>query len=180
MTTECEWAWLAGFIEGEGSFQVVADRRIHIYPQLAATSTDRILLDRCKAIAGGNVWGPFGRAHINNVKWRPAYRWQLRSDALAAAIDAMMPWLLIKQEQAAICRMLRYATISGSIKGHYGRPVLTEEFKHWRLQLRQAVMALNRRGTGQPTEEQECAIAFARTELSRHARTFPHPFLAAA
>jgi hypothetical protein len=180
MTTEIEWAWLAGFIEGEGTFQVVAEKRRHIYPQLAATSVDRILPDRCRAIAGGNVWGPFGRGHIKNSKWRPAYRWQVRSDALEIAATAMLPFLITKEQQARICILLSRATHMGSIKGRYGRPALTDEFKHWRIRLRQAVMALNRRGTQPLSEDETTAIEFARQSLAEPEKTFPHPFQCAA
>ncbi len=57
---EIEAAWLAGFLDGEGSFMIT--RGWHngcaaptYDAAVAATNTDRSLIDRCKQLAGGKI-----------------------------------------------------------------------------------------------------------------------------
>lgn len=181
MTTCCDWAWLGGFLEGEGTFQIVFEKkgkaRYTVYPQVAAVSVDRVLLERCREIAGGNFWGPFARKpgrSMSNPNWRPAFRWQIRSDAMTRAIYAIRPHLLTKAEQADILLLLRSNTQRGASKGHFGVVPMTDELIHWRHQLRVAVMALNRRGTKPWSAEERGAVDFARSELIRLQQTTHH------
>lgn len=163
---ETDWAWLAGFVEGEGTFHATIESARHIYPELVASSVTPVLLHRCREIAGGNVWGPFGRGHLNN-KWRPAYRWHVRSLNLVVAIEHMMPFLLLKREQAEMCMVLRSEMQNGATKGEMGRVPLSDDLRARRETVRSALMALNQRGTCPLTPEQEAAIRFARSEVQR-------------
>lgn len=50
--TASEVAWIAGFLEGEGSFTASARQRGSVYVRIQASSTDRDVLERVAAIVG--------------------------------------------------------------------------------------------------------------------------------
>ena len=174
MTCEVEWAWLAGFVDGEGSFMVTHEGRKHVSPRLDIMNVSFDLIDKCHKIAGGGVTGPISKGAMNSLN-KPVYRWSVRGTNLQNCIENILPFMVSKTEQASLCLLLRKHTIQGSIKGHYGRPRLTDEFKARRLQIRLAVMALNHRGTSPVPLDRVEALSAARQYL-KGTLEIPKPF----
>lgn len=158
--TPTDIAWLAGFLEAEGSFQISGQtksykgRSFAIYQaQVVATSVDRELLDRCERIAGGCVY-KVGESRGN---WRQAYRWSLKSTTLNDLLPALRPFLITKRRQADLLLELRSMTSRGAQAGAFGRrhdPQLDAR----RADIKLAVNALNHRGTSAPPEDQLAAL----------------------
>jgi hypothetical protein len=63
--TAREMMWLAGWLEGEGSFSVHRSRpkgpdtKVYFYPKIQASSTDVDIIERVKDMVGcGSIYGP--------------------------------------------------------------------------------------------------------------------------
>jgi hypothetical protein len=112
-------------IEGEGSF-ILIERSC---PRLEVTNTDTGLLTRCRAIMGG-----LGKIRLSGkgyARKRDCYRWYVSGDAARATIRAVLPYLVIKAEQAEILLAIR-TTI-----GRHLLPAEREERKRLDLRLRE-------------------------------------------
>jgi hypothetical protein len=153
---KCDWAWLAGFLDGEGSFQIVKyrTRGTKGFPsynktyegyavQVVATSVDKILLNKCRQIAGGCIYGPIGRKH--GVHWKPAFRWNIKAKKIDKVIDNIIPFLISKRKQAIILRDFRKTITIGAPKGSSGRNS-NYELLDIRKEMKKEINLLNKRG----------------------------------
>ena len=90
MTPE-EIAWVAGLLEGEGSFSrkkaISSSGRVLYYPQVSCGSTDEDVIEKLTEIVG--VGHTYYRTFDNNdptyrVNSKPMWTWYLRKSLLAA------------------------------------------------------------------------------------------------
>jgi len=155
------FALLARTIDTEGSMGIRrsvqkfhAETKTPIYSYTASFrvhNTDRRLIDWCQKYFGGNIYVGHSWATKHNKNWKPSWEWMLclgnkRGEQL---ILALMPYLLLKMEQAKI--LLEFVRISeGRI--HVYRPSERE-----RLWLR--MKELNRRGLSPTTNMPDSAGA---------------------
>lgn len=87
--------YFAGLVDGEGSIRIARQSRgYHLRVQM--TLTDRRPLDALRARFGGSVyaWDPA------DGRRRPWYQWVVTSSRAAAALEALLPHLMVKQAQA--------------------------------------------------------------------------------
>jgi hypothetical protein len=93
-----EAAWLAGILEGEGSFISTS------YCSLQVTMTDRDIIARLVAITG------VGRVHerrAQNPHHKPSQLWVVaRHEQIRQLIEAVLPWLGERRSEAAL-RLLK-------------------------------------------------------------------------
>ena len=82
-----EAAWLAGILEGEGSFLVKGHRAAAIQ---VVIMTDRDIIDRLVVVTG--VGRIHGYAPVK-AHYKPAWDWHVRRAHIIFIIDAVMPWL---------------------------------------------------------------------------------------
>lgn len=85
MTTEAEWAWVAGVIEGEGWFDKA-------HGAVAVEMTDRDVIEKLFFVTGGmgTLIGP--RPTANGTK--PKYIWAVRQkDEFLMLSEIIRPWL---------------------------------------------------------------------------------------
>jgi hypothetical protein len=164
-------AWLAGFLDGEGTFQIINVRKTGSGPmydaQLAATNTDIALLNRCQHIAGGSVYGPNGRG---DPRWKDSYRWALRGKKLGPLLDELLPFLVSKREQASILIALRSEVRPGASLSEWGRKPLDQDTLDRRLEYKMAMHALNHRGALPPKPEYLAALAAFRQRTATTAQ----------
>ena len=74
--TDAEVAWLAGLLEGEGSFLAVRRKRDGaVLPRISMTTTDRDIIDRVVALMGGSV------SEIRRPNKKVAWGWAVGSFA---------------------------------------------------------------------------------------------------
>jgi hypothetical protein len=83
-----EYAWCAGFYDGEGSAEV-ANRRA----QIKAAQVDREPLDRMKSALGGKVYGPYGPYDRSRPNTKPIYVWCAYGPGALTAMRRMWPYL---------------------------------------------------------------------------------------
>jgi len=59
-TPEEQWAWVAGFIDGEGCFGATKSRRTQKYQsiRLSIAQVELLVLERVQHMMGGRIYGP--------------------------------------------------------------------------------------------------------------------------
>jgi hypothetical protein len=98
---ESDYAWAAGFIDGEGTFSITKHvNGVNSYkPHLAVSQVDRRPLDRLQVLFGGHVKSMRSR-HPNQSDY---WRWGLASaQAFRELLPHLLPWLIVKREEAEI------------------------------------------------------------------------------
>lgn len=140
-------AWLAGFLDGEGSFMVTREIRAALaYPcydaVICATNTNRRLVEKCAEIA---CCGKIVTTIPKNSRHRDAHIWTVKGPRVAPLATALLPWLVSKSEQARLLIELRAIIKLGSPKGRFGTRKTPEEAAR-RAALYDRCQALNRRG----------------------------------
>ena len=99
-SSERDLGWLAGLLEGEGSFG--ANRTRNYYPKIQLGSTDRDVVERAHAIAGvGTLNGPYSRG-VNKEVWC----WNVAAQADAAGLMMTLYPLIGLRRQARIREIL--------------------------------------------------------------------------
>ncbi len=87
-------AWVAGMIEGEGSFIIdrrEGGRRTYASPRIQVSMTDRDVIERLRDLCGGRV--AFEPQH-GKMNRQDQWRWSLQGyDAVAALGPLILPWL---------------------------------------------------------------------------------------
>lgn len=94
--TSTETAYLAGFIDGEGSLFIQKTRKNRYIPTIRITNTDKIMVDFC------NEYGGFWLCQERTVKWKPVYRWILSPSLCKFYLPQLLPYLKIKRKQALV------------------------------------------------------------------------------
>lgn len=95
MATKIDWAWFAGWFEGEGCIELTGKNSV----RLAATSTDLDVLERVQAIAGGTIVpmrnaGGGGDGYVRKPKWQ----WYVaHSESVRPILEHLNPYLLSRR-----------------------------------------------------------------------------------
>ena len=149
--TPTEAAWLAGFLDGEGSFMVTRSfRKTCAAPTyiavVAAANTDIRLVERCKTLAGGCIVGIKSKSD----RWKDAYHWTLKGVGVGPVLVEIIPYLVSKKRQAELLLHLRSLTRIGSPPGRNSTRKTLEEVDQ-RTSVYIAVRDLNKRGPRNPT-----------------------------
>lgn len=130
--------WAAGFLDGEGSFQIdhpaLRSFRIHV----AASNTDVRALYRLQEMFGGSI-----RPGTAYMGYKPVYHWAIVAQRAAAAIRILLPHLLLKAEQAAVLLELQDRIDAMGGVGQKGLPADEVEA---RRALKARITVLNKRG----------------------------------
>lgn len=146
MSPQSRAAYLAGFMDGEGSFSIVKTYQInerkdgskhkciryHLHIKIANTNLpvlEWIVLHFGGQISAKKDWSP---------KWKKRYDWTLTGHSrMEVMILALLPYLLIKREQALVA--LEFARLNG------------QECPEERSRLRDKMLLLN--NSSQPHSE---------------------------
>lgn len=137
--TSTELAYLAGIIDGEGSFSLKRRRdQSGMWPsQLCVGNTDMRLMDWLKSHFGGN----FSIETRPNPKHKPVGRWTASAKDIAPIVQAVLPYLVIKKSQAEL--ILAYRRTVPAVRTEWKTaPAVTAE----RTRIHSALSVLNRRG----------------------------------
>ena len=105
---ELESAYIAGIIDSGGSISMAKTRdhrqrgeRVRLHVQISDTSAS--LVPYLCRVAGGRRRKPCPAA----LRDRPVHRWELSDSEMAPFLEAIFPYLVVKQDQAAIAIRFR-------------------------------------------------------------------------
>lgn len=126
---ESRWAWLAGLIDGDGSFTVHGRGSAHI----EISMTDKNTIDFLQATFGGNVYTP----HKARPNARQYWKWIVGPTWMRENLRHLVPWLVTKKSRALL--IVEYLTVRMNAGG---TPVNAERAE----QIRKELKTLNARG----------------------------------
>lgn len=136
--TDTDIAWAAGFIDGEGNFSITWSGT-NLYCLVQAANTDRRPLEKLVALFGGKIY-----VHSKgNDRHAVSYKWRTVAAGASAAAEKVLPYLMVKSEQAKIVIEFQ-KLVRRKIPG-FNRALSDEEFKA-RAECFTRLAALNRRG----------------------------------
>jgi hypothetical protein len=93
--------YAAGFFDGEGCISIVFHKKKHYSLELAVSQADPNPLWAMQSLFGGRIV-----KHGQSVN-RPVYYWKASSRQSMEAIKEMLPFLVVKREQAIIALQFR-------------------------------------------------------------------------
>lgn len=142
-------AYAAGLIDGEGCIRVGKyhdtrnGRRLGFRGQLSIGMTDRKALEWLRDTLGGNFY--LGRTSYDRTK--AAYNWTMRTTDAARLLTAILPYLIIKREQALM--LIEFAATLHQ-PGKWGRAGLPSSLLAHRAGLAARSLELNKKGPTAP------------------------------
>ena len=90
--------YLAGFVDGEGCFNITRCRT-WILPRLLITNTNVDILKQIKGIYGGDI----SSRKNGKDNWKVFNMYRASCKALKTIIKDILPYLILKREQAELC-----------------------------------------------------------------------------
>lgn len=131
--TERQAAYIAGFIDGEGSI-ILYRRTYGVAMRITATSTDHAVL---KWLADVTGTGSIVQQRRGSQKHSQCWFWQVNADAAASILSQIRDDLIIKQTQADLAL---------EVQGRIRSKTMTKE---WGEQALLRMRSLNARGPGE-------------------------------
>jgi hypothetical protein len=152
---ELVYAYLAGFIDADGSITITIERSKDKKGNLKEQYCVKIAAHNCKIepiellrreFGGGKVRHKKTGKAKNHDNWRPCYEWMLTKNKAAIAIRTLLPYLIIKRKQAELC--LQVDDLKKKTNGAQRRwnPELNKEINNQFKLLKEEVNLLNKRG----------------------------------
>lgn len=175
MSDKAQWGYVAGIIDGEGTITICRSeyttnrkaengrpaRQYHTTGfslKISVKNTDLKLMKWLKSRFGGEWYADKGKQPIN---WKSSYAWYYGAESKQDFLLAILPYLIIKKEQALIA--LEFLRI-GNIQNPEKRQGLYEK-----------IVALNQRGKLVETNTQDAICKCGHPELHQ---TFVCPKIA--
>ena len=109
--------------------------------RLQIGNTDLRLLNWVQSHFGGTV----SLERRNNLAHKQIFRWLASADDLDALIPALLPYLIVKRDQAELVLAYR-ATLPPKVRTHRSTHDRPQHITDERLKLRERLQALNKRG----------------------------------
>ncbi len=103
---EKELAYIAGFVDGEGCISIFrqtvprVSRTVGYRPSVSISNTDKSVLEYIQRLFGGRIYQRAGK-HLKS-HWKPQYTWNLVATDSVPFLEAILPFLQVKQEQAKL------------------------------------------------------------------------------
>lgn len=91
-----QYAWLAGLIEGEGTFTLRMMGKYGPYPEICVQMTDLDVLEKAKEWFGGNLNGPYQNKNlrVDGSLRKGQYKWAINEKRLILQISlGIKPWM---------------------------------------------------------------------------------------
>jgi hypothetical protein len=154
------WAYLAGLIDGEGSFGITkhkanTTREFYFYPYISISNTNEVALRFVK-----EKLGDIGNLHCVTTKkrkminyWKPAFQFCIgKRKQILEIIPKILPYLIIKKEHALILlEFCRQREKKGRIfthteKGRFKKGIYQINYDDYDFQLFNKLREMNKRG----------------------------------
>lgn len=104
--TELQRAWLAGFIDGEGSIGIYRKKSIHARAshdygvRILAVNTNQEVMEYIKVLVGSGCSWISKKGYKAN--WRPCHRWQAFGENARDIVRQILPYLKVKRAIAEL------------------------------------------------------------------------------
>lgn len=155
-------AWAAGIIDGEGSIVVSRSGVGKFQLQVQVIATSQAMIECICAIAGdGHVYSYPGHQPRSRSTWR----WTIRNHRAAAFLVRVLPFLVVKVEQATLG--IDFASGMAHHGGGTGRHLEAPEVNR-RADIYARMKELNRRGVVEPKSYRP--LTDLRSSLKRNSR----------
>ena len=96
LPTNFPLAYMAGFVDGEGSIRFSKNRGL-VYPTVLIVNTNRRILDDFQCVFGGDIHA-LSRNH-KHTTWKTAWSWRISWSKAVDFLELIYPFLRIKREQ---------------------------------------------------------------------------------
>lgn len=121
--SEVEVAWLAGLLEGEGSFLTLTDRqggREYRYPKVTVNMTDRDVIERVASLFGTSVYD----LPIYQKGRKPSFRAQIAGAKAAEWMRLLRPWMGQRRRDSIDAVLAEYGAreLTGNAEAAARRP----------------------------------------------------------
>ena len=152
--TESDKKELANFLDTEGFIGIVCSKdhgHERFIPSVMLSNTERGWLERVKAKWGGTIspvkkqtkeWYSVRMKHLELTS--QGWCWHIHGDRLLAVLDAVIPYLTIKADPAALCRELQYRISKRIGIDTFHR--LTQQEREFRTELHRKCKLMTSRG----------------------------------
>jgi hypothetical protein len=139
--TEARIAWLAGILEGEGSFVSMTFGR-YSYPRVQMTMCDRYVLERAMTLMSGSRIYSVTDTRAAERGWSDAWIVTVNGRAAAAVMKAVLPWMGSRRTRAidrslSAWRPIRVAPprssciVPGCWRRHAARGLCNTHYMSW-------------------------------------------------
>lgn len=94
-------AYLAGIIDGEGSFYIGQEsrRKKHYNSRLYVVNTDERLINWLRQTFGGLIYSRISKTHPT---WKRKFEWITNKSEIIPITKAILPYLICKKQQAEL------------------------------------------------------------------------------
>lgn len=106
-----DWAYLAGFFDGEGCISLYKNDGRHYRLEICMANTNEWVAKWFHFVFGGTLY--LEEASKKNPKWRDVWRWQLRSRKTQYFLISLLPYLKLKKPQAELALQFLERKIQG-------------------------------------------------------------------
>ena len=134
---ETDLAWLAGLLEGEGSF-LKAPPSSPNCPRISLEMTDKDIVERAAALMGGNA---VERINLRNALWKPAYRVAIKGSRAVALMRVLYPAMGARRRSQIDAALATYIERK---KGDNTRRLSEDQVRQIRKETRTTISALAR------------------------------------
>lgn len=119
MKKETDLAWAAGFIDADGCIRIGMKKPYgpsgnitpQFYVEVSASQMTRSPLDKLKDMFGGSVLDV--SRHKSKVNWQ----WKLSCGKAMECLEEILPYLVLKTEEAEVCIELQRSYGKRNVKG---------------------------------------------------------------
>lgn len=137
--TDSQLAYLAGIIDGEGSFYIGICRNGRSFMcRIYVVNTNKELVNWLKETFGGLI---YSRKSIKNPQWKIRYEWVVDKPAIDPFCKLLLPFLIIKKKHAEIMIEFRNSFIAGR------KNPISDEILAFRTECYKKIKALNHRSS---------------------------------
>jgi LAGLIDADG endonuclease len=137
MWNDVQLSYLAGIMDGEGTFNIGLTKN-KFNSRMYVVNTDERLIHWLKNTFGGLT---YTRNSLKNPHWKTKYEWIIEKAQIDPICKLIIPFLIIKKEQAELMVKFRTTFIKGK------RPDLTEEIRSFRTKCFENMKKLNHRSS---------------------------------
>ena len=135
-------AYLAGFLDGEGSFGIRKSQDKYYVSRVRATNTNKEIIEWMHKSFGGSLYF----RDFKSETLRNAWTWTLEGKSIVLFLKKVIPYLKIKKAQAQLLLKREELKLELENKGHRWGMVYPEEVLNDLEKLFQELKRLNKRG----------------------------------